>query len=135
MKVPFPKLSMWVLTIGAVVLMCSGPIAPSFAQTGTATKPNTSGQAASSAKTKPATKVPAAKLIDINSATPDKLKTLREISDAYAQKIVDGRPYRAKTDLVRKNVIPQATYDKISSMVIAKQAKAIKPKPASGPAK
>ena len=85
----------------------------SMAQTGSASKP-----AASQTSAKTATSTD---LIDINSASKEQLSTLPGIGDAYSQKIIDGRPYKNKTELKTKKIVPAATYNKISAMIIAKQ--------------
>jgi DNA uptake protein ComE-like DNA-binding protein len=71
---------------------------------------------------KSATKtVPAADLIDINSATPEQLNGLPGIGKAYGDKIVMGRPYKGKNELVDKKILPEPVYSKIKDLIIAKQ--------------
>ena len=98
---------------GLALLLLAGSLAS--ASTATAqTKPSTA---------KPSASTPAAgEPMDINSASADQLKTLPGIGDAYAKRIVAGRPYTAKNQLVARGVLPQATYDKVQTLIIAKHA-------------
>jgi competence protein ComEA len=82
----------------------------SLAQTSTTTKPSAAPKAKKAAK---------ASLVDINAASAEELGKLPGIGDAYSKKIVDGRPYNTKLDLVRRNIIPQATYDQVKDLIIA----------------
>jgi competence protein ComEA len=59
--------------------------------------------------------------LDINTASEAELRALPGIGEAYSKKIVDNRPYKRKDELVRKKIIPEATYQKIKDHIIAKQ--------------
>jgi competence protein ComEA len=95
---------------------------PSIAQT---TQPATGGKMAPAGKMAPSESkmapAPKAELLDINSATAEQLDALPGIGKAYSAKIVEGRPYKGKDELVQKKILPQKTYDGIKDKIIAKQ--------------
>ena len=103
-------------------LISAAPAAAQAAQTKTATtqKPAPANKADAAPK---ADTAPKGAKVDINSATPDQLKAIPGIGDAYSKRIVDGRPYANKSQLLSKGILPAATYDKIKDQIIATQPK------------
>jgi len=83
------------------------------------------GQTPAPAKTsaQPTSKATDADKLDINTATPAQLKSLKGVGDAYSKRIIDGRPYTAKNQLTSRGILPAATYDAIKDQIIARAPK------------
>ena len=96
----------------ALALLFTMPLAVSVAQT-----------SASKAAAAAATAATPDNKLDINTATADQLKAFPGIGEAYSKRIIDGRPYTAKNQLVSRGVLPEGVYNKIKDSIIASKPK------------
>ena len=112
----------------AAVLLCAGP---SFAADPATPGADGKAPAAEKKASAKATQAAKAKLVDINSASKTELKTLPNIDDAKAERIIAGRPYLSKAHLVTRKIVAHGEYEIFKRQVIARQ----KPEPAVKPGK
>src|SRR5438270_1807382 len=120
------------LPMGLLALTIAAPV---MAQPATTTTPSTTSPSSTMAPAVPATPkaatpdarstatAPKADMVDINSASATELKALPGVSDSDAMKIIQGRPYSDKGQLVSKKVVSEPTYEKIKDHVVGKQSK------------
>jgi len=115
------------LPLGLLALTVAAPVFAQSAPTTTNPTPPAGTMAPAMPAADPAShstaSVPKAGLVDINTATAVELKGLPGVSDADSAKIIQGRPYADKNQLVSRHVVSEATYDKIKDHVVAKQPK------------
>jgi competence protein ComEA len=91
------------------------------------------GAATAAAQTRTTPAPPASPLIDLNSASRDDLMTLEGIGEVRADAIIRARPFKAKTELVERRLIPEALYDKIADKVMARPPPGTAPTPTTRP--
>ena len=105
------------IAVGTALLLHSGPsLAADKAKAAAAQA------AASQAKSQPPkAQPPRPQIVDINSASRAELKTLPNIGDAEADRIIANRPYLTKAHLVAKKVLDLVAYDALRGRIMAVQ--------------
>ena len=118
--------------VGILALTIAAPV---LAQPAMTTTPGTASPSATTAPASPAvprspaadprgtTAAPKSDMVDLNTATASELKALSGLSEGDAAKIIQGRPYADKSQLVAKKIVSEATYDKIKDRVTVQHPK------------
>ena len=115
------------MTWWLLVVFALSPLggSPALAQTTKKEKPAKSDAKSEAKKAEP---------VDINSASADELESVKGIGAAIAKKIIEGRPYTGKDELVSRKIISSSQYDKIKDQIVARPSSAATPPAAKAPA-
>jgi len=112
------------LPIGLLALMIAAPVlAQPASTTPNAASPTATAPKAPDAMSRSTAALPNADLVDINTASAAQLKVLPGVTDSDSAKIIQGRPYSDKSQLVSKKAVSEVTYDKIKDHIVARQPK------------
>ena len=88
--------------------------------------PSAAGQSMQKDAPKGTSVAKATPAVDLNSASKDQLTQLPGLTDAIADKIIEARPFKSRSELLSKKLVTRAEYAKLRSHVVVKSAESKK---------
>ncbi len=114
-----------VVALALALVVAATPVfaaaAANAKSTATATTAKAAPAKAAPSKSKMEAPASDAGKVDLNTATKDELMKVPGIAEATAAKIIAGRPFKAKNELVTKGIVNKAQYAKLAKYVVARQ--------------